>query len=323
MRVLSLYDGIACGRLALQRAGIHYDEYIAVENEPAARAITDWNEPAIRPCNDVYNERAPHTVGKVDLMIAGFPCQSFSTQGARDDFGGVNGMMYREMLRWRDICKPDYFVFENVRPTHSAAHILNKAIGVKYIIANSKFYGAQNRQRAFWTSSPFNPHTKPNGIVADDYMDADDWLPCRQYTRCVPYKKNVKIIGLTQYREWRTMEWDTATLLDGTEVYAIQRYRVFGRQYKMPTIVSHDLYNVSFAPGPHEDTVCRKLTMRENCRMQHIPPDYIINPWDCAVVSKTKALHCIGNGFDVAVVADIINQVINGRDDERARGPLL
>jgi len=189
MNVLSLFDGMSCGQQALERAGIKVDNYYASEIDKHAIQITQKNYPNTVQLGSVVNVDV-HTLGKIDLLIGGSPCQSFSFAGKRKgmstkdeieilsmdqylelkeqnfEFEGQSYLFWEYMRILTDLRKlnPDVkFLLENVMMGEKWEKVLSRAIGVNGIEINSSLVSAQNRRRLYWT----NIGMKPAGLFGD------------------------------------------------------------------------------------------------------------------------------------------------------------
>jgi DNA (cytosine-5)-methyltransferase 1 len=185
MNVLSLFDGMSCGQLALNRIGIKYDKYFASEIDKYAMTVTMANFPntiQLGSVVDLDTSKLP----KIDLLIGGSPCQSFSFAGKRKgmttkdnieilelsqylklkeenfQFEGQSYLFW-EYMRILNEVKPKYFLLENVTMAERWSKILTKAIGVSPILINSSLLSAQNRERLYWT----NIGLEPKGLFGD------------------------------------------------------------------------------------------------------------------------------------------------------------
>jgi len=145
MTVLSLFDGISCGQLALQRAGVHVDAYYASEIETNAIKVTQHNFPNTIQLGDVRDIKSSD-LPKIDLLIGGSPCQTFSKAGSRTGFEGKSGLFY-EYLRLLRETRPTYFMLENVKMYKEWRDIVTKEIGVLPVLINSNTVSAQDRER--------------------------------------------------------------------------------------------------------------------------------------------------------------------------------
>lgn len=185
MNVLSLFDGMSCGQQALERAGIEVDKYFASEIDKYAIQVTMANYPDTIQLGSVVDVDG-HSLPKIDLLIGGSPCQSFSFAGKRKgmstkdeqeiltlehylqlksegyEFEGQSYLFW-EYMRLLNEVKPTYFLLENVMMGEKWEKVLSKAIGVKPIEINSALVSAQNRRRLYWT----NIGMKPSGLFGD------------------------------------------------------------------------------------------------------------------------------------------------------------
>jgi DNA (cytosine-5)-methyltransferase 3A len=153
LRVLSLFDGIGCGRLALQIAGFHVKQYLASEICDRAISVSQLHFPDIEQIGCVRKVEFS-AIGEVDLLFAGFPCTDLSSAGNKTGLEGVNSSLYRRVVDAITTCKPTWFLVENVVPKKEDKIILDKAFGVEGVVINSSLVSAQNRKRCYWTNIP-------------------------------------------------------------------------------------------------------------------------------------------------------------------------
>ncbi len=154
MRVLSLFDGMSCGQLALNRAGIKVDRYYASEIDPHAKKICYKNFPNTIQLGSVTYLKPEH-VSNVDLLIGGSPCQSLSGAG---DGSGLDGKskLFFEFVRLKNSLGPKWFLLENVIPKKKIwQDKMTELMGCEPIMINSSLVSAQNRKRLYWTNIPF------------------------------------------------------------------------------------------------------------------------------------------------------------------------
>ena len=145
MNVLSLFDGVSCGQLALQRAGVEVENYFASEIDKHAISVTQHHFPNTVQLGSVVGLDTS-TLPKIDLLIGGSPCQSFSRSGDNTGFDGKSGLFW-EYVRILNETKPTYFLLENVVMKKEWENIITEAIGVEPVMIDSKFFSAQKRQR--------------------------------------------------------------------------------------------------------------------------------------------------------------------------------
>ena len=158
MNVLSLFDGISCGQVALQRAGLFVNEYFASEIDKHAIAVAMKNFSNTTQLGDVSEIRGG-VLPRIDLLIGGSPCQSISGLGKRDGLAGKSGLFY-EYLRLKEETSPTYFLLENVVGNRKSVDEISKCLGVEPVLIDSKDFSAQNRKRFYWTNIEIKPHVK-------------------------------------------------------------------------------------------------------------------------------------------------------------------
>ena len=207
MNILSLFDGMSCGQQALERSGIIVDNYFASEIDKFAISVTMANYPNTKQLGSVINVDG-YSLPKIDLLIGGSPCQSFSFAGKRKgmstkceteiltlehylelkgegyEFEGQSYLFW-EFMRLLNETKPKYFLLENVEMGEKWEKVLSKAIGVNGIHINSALVSAQNRKRIYWTNIGMQPsglfgdlesiiqQPKDKGILLKDVLEID------------------------------------------------------------------------------------------------------------------------------------------------------
>ena len=181
MNVLSLFDGMSCGQIALNRSGIKYDKYFASEIDKPAISRTMNNYPNTIQLGDVTKVKATG-LPKIDLLIGGSPCQGFSFAGKQLNFDDERSKLFFEFVRLLKELKPKYFLLENVPMKKEYEIIISKYCGIEPIYLDSKLVSAQQRERVYWTNInaiPYNlfgdmkaniPKPKNKKIVIADIM---------------------------------------------------------------------------------------------------------------------------------------------------------
>lgn len=157
MNVLSLFDGMSCGRIALDRAGIAVDKYYASELDKHAIKVTQGNWPNTIQLGDVTKWREwDIDWSSIDLLIGGSPCQGFSFAGkqlAFDDPRSKLFFVYVDILNHIKSVNPDVkFLLENVKMKKEFLNVISDYLGVKPVFINSALVSAQNRQRYYWAN---------------------------------------------------------------------------------------------------------------------------------------------------------------------------
>ena len=154
MKVLSLFDGMSCGRVALDRIGAEVESYSASEIDKYAIQISKQNYPDIEHLGDIQELQGPGLKCRPDLVMGGSPCQSFSFAGRGRAFEDERGKLFWEFLRVLNEVQPKYFLLENVRMKQEHQDVITRELGVKPVLINSALVSAQNRNRLYWTNIP-------------------------------------------------------------------------------------------------------------------------------------------------------------------------
>jgi DNA (cytosine-5)-methyltransferase 3A len=172
MQVLSLFDGMSCGQLALRQLGIPIEKYYASEIDKYAIAVTQANFPNTIQVGDVC-ALDPKDFADVDLIIGGSPCQGFSFAGKKLAFDDPRSKLFFEFVRLVKAIQPKYFLLENVRMKKEWLAIISEQLGVEGICINSALVSAQNRVRYYWTNIPNITQPTDQGILLKDILEID------------------------------------------------------------------------------------------------------------------------------------------------------
>jgi site-specific DNA-cytosine methylase len=273
MNVLSLFDGISCGQIALNRAGIKYENYYASEIDKYAIQVTQSNYPNTIQLGNIV-ELKTDNLPKIDLVFGGSPCQSFSNAGKGEGFDGKSGLFW-EYVRVLNEVKPTYFLLENVVMKKEWENVISEALGVKPIKLNSRLVSAQNRPRLYWTNIPnlIEPNDKEIKIkdIIETDIDEKYFLSEKAVTRIENSKFG---------REFATINTDkTRTLI--------------ASYYKIP---SDGIY---FNDGNRK----RKYTPTECEKLQTVPVGYT------NLLSDSQRYKVLGNGWTVDAIAHIFKNI--------------
>ena len=152
MNVLSLFDGMSCGQIALNKLNIKIDNYFASEIDSHAIKVTQKNYPNTKQLGSILDLDVSN-LPKIDLVYGGSPCQSFSRQGDGSGFDGKSKLFW-EFVRVIKETNPRYFLLENVVMKKEWEDIITKELGVTPIKINSSLVSAQKRDRLYWTNIP-------------------------------------------------------------------------------------------------------------------------------------------------------------------------
>lgn len=332
--VLSLFDGMSCGQIALERAGIYVDNYFASEIDKYPIQITQNNYPNTKQIGDVREVKGSD-LPKIDLLMGGSPCQGFSFAGKQLNFEDPRSKLFLEFVRLLEETKPKYFLLENVKMKKSSQDIISQYLGVEPIEINSNLLSAHNRRRLYWTNIPNIQQPEDKGIMLKDII-VDGAVDCRMTTKDKAYALTVSYNGAVV---WNSIERKQRTMIleaiNGKKVHIdlfkeppysfyetrtesgkIERRRIRletgrdssprSKEFKMYVPLNSGKGNclvtvespLDFSVDPSWSY--RKLYPIECERLQTVPDGYT----DC--VSTTQARKALGNGWTVDVVAHIL-----------------
>ena len=183
MRVLSLFDWMSCGRVALNRADIQVSTYYASEIDKYAIQIAQKNYPDTVQLWDIKNLTKENLPKNIDLLIWWSPCQWFSFAGKQLNFQDERSKLFFEYVRVLKLTKPKYFLFENVRMKKEYQDVISKYLWVEPIMINSSLVSAQNRVRLYWTNIPNITQPADKKIVLSDILEK--WVSDRDKSYCL------------------------------------------------------------------------------------------------------------------------------------------
>jgi len=291
MRVLSLFDGISCGMVALERAGISVEQYSAYEINKYAIQISQKNYPNIEQKGDVTHTDFSEYAG-FDLLIGGSPCQDLSIIQSADRAGlnGRKSRLFYFYLQALNTVKPKYFLFENVASMKKECQdIITHEIGVEPIMIDSALVSAQDRKRFYWTNIPDITQPENKDIVLENIIFPAEkvpdkyWYHNRTFTL---YEGDVKI----------------RAMLNLGNSYA-QVQRVYDLKHKCGTLCG-DGAGGNLQKKIYQNGMVRKLTPVEYERLQTLPDNYT------AGVADSRRYTAIGNAWTVDVIAHILKGIL-------------
>ena len=337
LNVLSLFDGISCARVALERANIKIKQYLSSEVDKYAIQVAQKNYPATIQLGSVVGLTSPPNI---DLLVGGSPCQDLSiAQKNRKGLDGERSGLFWEYVRILKEAKPRWFILENVASMpKEAKEIITKELGVEPIMINAALVSAQNRKRLFWTNIPNIKLPDDRGIFLKDILE--DGIG-NQKSYCVPatyYKENVKslikrnktglMVRVGQFNSGGqgdrvySPEGKSVGLsaLGGgrgakTGLYAVSvSEQVVGRKrqtdgsWKRELEPRKDAKSSAITSNLNrsliaENSIIRKLTPVECERLMTLPDRYTEG------VSNSQRYKMLGNGFVVEVVAHILKHI--------------
>ena len=174
INILSLFDGISCGQIALEKAGIEIENYFASEIEPSPIKVTQTNYPNTKQLGSVLNVKGAE-LPRIDLLIGGSPCQGFSFAGKQLNFDDPRSKLFFEFVRLIKECKPKYWLLENVVMKKEFEQVITEHLGVEPIKINSALVSAQNRERLYWANFPIE-QPSDKGIKLIDILEDTEMI---------------------------------------------------------------------------------------------------------------------------------------------------
>ena len=292
MKVLSLFDGISCGMVAFERAGIPVERYVAYEIEESAIKVSKYHYPNIEECGDVFKADFTQYEG-FDILIGGSPCTYWSVAkaGNKGDKGirettssGIGWDLFSQYARALKEVKPKWFLYENNESmSDDIKSEITKQLGVQPIMIDSTDFSAQIRKRYYWTNIPVDMKFEKSQKTIKDILFEHEYS-ARDFSQ---YKDTVK-----WNKEHTCCKWDTS----GKGYYS-QANRCRTIDVKANTLLASGTDKVMIYLGNNK---CRTLHPIEAERLQTLPDNYT----DC-IKSSVKRIGLVGNGWTVDVIAHI------------------
>jgi len=303
MNILSLFDGMSCGQIALNKLGIKYDNYFASEIDKYAMQVTLANYPNTKQLGSIEFVNGLN-LPKIDLLFGGSPCQSFSVAGDGTGFDGKSGLFW-EYVRVLKETKPKYFLLENVKMKKECECVITEALGVNPIEINSNLLSGQNRKRLYWTNIPGITQPKDKGILLKDILQKNVDDKYYYSEKAISYLDRNKINKrFANYSDNEKANCLTAvfskSLPYNVYVDKTKSYCLTGNYGNMACIN----YNKGQGQIVFDNKTIRRLTPVECERLQTIPDNYT------NYVSNTQRYKMIGNGWTVEVIAHIFNNMV-------------
>lgn len=305
MIVLSLFDGMSCGQIALNQSGLEVEKYFASEIKPHAIKCTQHNFPDTIQIGDVCKisyrdgilttENGSFKVGKIDLLIGGSPCQGFSRAGKELNFNDERSRLFFEYARILKEVNPTYFLLENVVMRKEYSDVITDILGVTPIMINSALVSAQERKRLYWTNIQGIKQPEDRNIYLCDVVNFKSETPLkeniigeiRKYTKrdfdvsidkngnIRPHRKDKKKSGISEIGTLRNPNCKSVTIIKSHAP----------KTYKSP----FEIYELN----------------RNECeQLQNVPMDYTIP------VSEKQAKDLLGDGWTVEVIKHIFKNII-------------
>lgn len=307
MTVLSLFDGISCGQVAMERAGIPVDKYYACEVDKYAIQTTQKNYPETVQLGDVFDVDFS-ALPKIDIVIGGSPCThwSIAKRDRETTPDGLGGQLFMQYVRALEETKPRWFLYENNFSIHkNIKDFISEKLGVQPIMINSALVSAQNRRRCYWTNIPVE-QPKDRGIVMSDIIESG--MSWREKAVCVKASDCNRVSFYHSFKKSRRTNiaepvriGDIGSLSQANRVYSVCGKSVCLQANAGGGGAKTGLYKIDLPDG---DYTIRKLTPVECERLQTLPDGYTSG------VSDTQRYKQIGNGWTVDVIAHILRGIV-------------
>jgi len=282
MKVLSLFDGISCGKVALEKNGIQVEKYYSAEIDKTAMGISEQNHDGIVRLGSVEDwENWDIDFSEIDLVLAGSPCQGFSSSGKGLNFEDPRSKLFFtfvDILEHIKVVNSDVkFLLENVKMKKEWTEIIDEKLGVVYEEINSKYFSAQNRVRFYWCNWEI-PKYEDLGIMLEDIVEDDYIHSAAKRTRPIVDEGRRKSLCLEVHGIGKSMCLVTVNLNNLLSPLPRGRYKDCGEN----------------------DYPYRVMTPREMEKLQTMPENYVGD------ISSNKAAKVLGNGWNVDTIAHIL-----------------
>lgn len=313
MKVLSLFDGISCGRLAFERAGIPVEKYYASEIDKNAVQIAQKNYPDTVQIGDVNNIDFEEYIGKVDMIIGGSPCQDLSIGKAdREGLNGARSGLFYKYAEALEVIRPRWFLLENVATMRDAdKNIITETLKEIYpdtecIMINSALLSAQSRRRYYWTNWKVE-QPEDKGILLKDILEKEG-----ECSEKKAYALTTRYAGYSFPHDFKGRKksgvFTPVRIGQLAGVGSGQANRIYSVEGKSVCLQANagggggktGLYKIDLPDGNY---TVRKLTPVECERLQNLPDNYTEG------ISAVQRYKAIGNGWTVDVIAWIFSSL--------------
>lgn len=279
-----MFDGISCGQVALERAGIKINTYYSSEIDRYAIQITQKNYPSTIQLGDIINIDFSQFINKVDLIIGGSPCQdlSIAKKGGQGLEGNKSGLFWK-YVESLEIIKPKYFLLENVASMKKAdKEIISNALGVEPILINSSLVSGQNRNRLYWTNIPNVQQPEDKGVLLKNVIN-----------------KGINKNDLIHTQ--KALDYMSRKVSGGRNHWDFMHHSDI-KNNKSSAIVANFFKGVPYNVLIDSDCI-RKFDPVECERLQTLPDNYTEG------ISNTQRYKSIGNGWTVDVIVHILKNI--------------
>jgi DNA-cytosine methyltransferase len=358
MNVISLFDGISCGRVALERANINVTKYYASEIDKYAIQVSQNNYPDIIRLGDINNwGKWDIDWYSIDLILAGSPCQGFSFAGkqlAFDDKRSALFFRFAEILSHVQSVNPSVkFLLENVRMKKEFEHVITSVIGVEPIMINSALVSAQNRKRLYWCNWHVEQPEDKGILLNDVLLEGESLTDKSQTILSTLYKENAKSMLKRNKKGLLVKDFNQAIFQrprgkNKGAVLTEKSPALTSNSFEHNNFVCSDAWinwwnkNKEYQISKKYSFICNDkqkaitLTARQyacwNGNFYQIGDNKFrkLTPIEferlqtlpdnyTAGISNSQRYKCLGNGWTVDVIAHILNQMNKGNNNDYTR----
>jgi hypothetical protein len=300
MNVLSLFDGMSCGRIALSIAGLTVDKYYSSEIKKHAIKVADRHYPQDSKyrLGDVTKIKG-FDIDDIDLLIGGSPCQDFS-QANKERLGvdGLKSSLFFQYVRLLNECKPKYFLLENVRMKRNDQDLVSSIVGCEPIVINSSLVSPQLRHRLYWTNIPYaappvDRHIKLNDILEYGYSDRSKARTLLE-SDSRPLSTPIKMCHRYFNTGFTTLIFKSEYHYNDIKIHFDDHFK--GCSAKEIELISKGM-DLSVYDG------VRYMTNNEREKCQTVPVGYT------DILSKNESSCLLGDGWTVDVIAHILKGI--------------
>lgn len=305
MRVLGLFDGIACGKVALNELGINTEKYYSSEINQHSIKVSKKNHSDIEHIGDVKKVRIPKGYN-IDLLIAGSPCQGFSFAGRQLNFEDPRSKLFFEFVRILKECRrynPNVlFMLENVVMLKEHEKVITDILEVNPILIDSALLSAQMRKRLYWTNienieQPSNNNLFIKDILDEDVHDSDNTYYKGGFRNYLNDKK------ITSFLSCNNKE----VIVSSEKTYLANERRISKTKGLLEKSTCLTLSSTSIAGsggvGLFVNNRHRKINRLECERLQGLPDGYTNS------VSENQGIQQCGNGWNIPTIKHILKSL--------------
>lgn len=320
INVLSLFNGMGCIWIALDKLGIKVNKRYSSEIDKNAIRVNDFNYPDTIQLGDVTKLKGSD-LEDIDLLVGGSPCQGFSFAGKKLNFDDTRSKLFFEFVRLLDECRPKYFLLENVRMKKESEDIITDTLMVEPQKINSSLVSAQNRLRFYWTNIRQSETLQDKGEVLEDIVceEAGNLVVDSSYSNLTIQSGENRLSVLEKNHNVKDKRSDKPLLSaviknDTPSGISRQSDRVYSIKGKSPCLTC--VGNPKIDMGSSDSSRWRFLTVQEKEALQTVPVGYT------SCLSYNGSNTVLGNGWTVDVIAHLLKGMDCYNESDNLENPL-